>query len=110
MQHPEQCYYPLVPGYETAGIVVAKGSDARQDLNIGDRVMLNECRQYGDVCAAWGGVSEFTIKDSYTTNNQFDYSVKLPYEVWGVSKVKEAFEHQAKAGADCFKILLDWRK
>ena len=22
MQHPEQCYYPLVPGYETAGVVV----------------------------------------------------------------------------------------
>ena len=81
MQHPEQCYYPLVPGYETAGIVVAKGPDARKDLNIGDRVMINECRQYGDVCAAWGGGSEFTIKDSFTTNNQFDYSVKLPENV-----------------------------
>lgn len=81
MQHPEQCYYPLVPGYETAGIVVAKGPAARSDLNIGDRVMINECRQYGDVCAAWGGGSEFTIKDSFTTNNQFDYSVKLPDNV-----------------------------
>lgn len=78
MQHPEQCYYPLVPGYETAGIVVAKGPEARVDLDIGDRVMINECRKYGDVCAAWGGGSEFTIKDSNTTNNQFDYSVKLP--------------------------------
>ncbi len=81
MQHPEQCYYPLVPGYETAGIVVAKGPDARKDLNIGDRVMINECRKYGDVCAAWGGGSEFTIKDSNTTNDQFDYSVKLPDNV-----------------------------
>lgn len=81
MQHPEQCYYPLVPGYETAGIVVAKGADARKDLNIGDRVMINECRRYGDVCSAWGGGSEFTIKDSFTTNNQFDYSVKLPDNV-----------------------------
>lgn len=81
MQHPEQCYYPLVPGYETAGIVVAKGPDARKDLNIGDRVMINECREYDDVCAAWGGGSEFTIKDSFTTNNQFDYSVKLPDNV-----------------------------
>lgn len=78
MQHPEQCYYPLVPGYENAGIVVAKGPEARVDLDIGDRVMINECRKYGDVCAAWGGGSEFTIKDSNTTNNQFDYSVKLP--------------------------------
>ena len=81
MQHPEQCYYPLVPGYETAGIVVAKAPGARADLEIGDRVMINECRQYGDVCAAWGGGSEFTIKDSFTTNNQFDYSVKLPDNV-----------------------------
>lgn len=45
MQHPELCYYPLVLGYETAGIVVAKGPDARKDLNIGDRVMINECRR-----------------------------------------------------------------
>lgn len=81
MQHPEQCYYPLVPGYETAGIVVAKGPDARTDLQIGNRVMINECRQYGDVCAAWGGGSEYTIKDSFTTNNQFDYSVKIPDNV-----------------------------
>lgn len=81
MQHPEQCYYPLVPGYETAGIVVAKGPEARADLAIGDRVMINESRKYGDVCSAWGGGSEFTIKDSYTTNNQFDYSVKLPDNV-----------------------------
>lgn len=81
MQHPEQCYYPLVPGYETAGIVVAKGPDARKDLNIGDRVMINECRKYGDVCSAWGGGSEFTVKDSNTTNDQFDYSVKIPDNV-----------------------------
>ena len=81
MQHPEQCYYPLVPGYETAGVVVAKGPDARADLAIGDRVMINECRKYGDVCSAWGGGSEYTIKDSNTTNDQFDYSVKIPDNV-----------------------------
>ncbi len=78
MQHPEQCYYPLVPGYETAGIVVAKGPDARKDLNIGDRVMINESRVYGDVCSAWGGGSEFTIKDSLTCNDHFDQSVVIP--------------------------------
>ncbi|MDO4562533.1 MAG: zinc-binding dehydrogenase [Clostridia bacterium] len=80
-QHGEQCYYPLVPGYETAGIVVAKGPDARADLQVGDRVMINECRKYADVCSAWGGGSEFTVKDSNTTNNTFDYSVKLPDNV-----------------------------
>ena len=63
-QHPEQCYYPLVPGYETAGIVAAKGPAADGRLEVGDRVMINECRKYGDVCAAWGGGSEFTVKDS----------------------------------------------
>ena len=81
MQHPEQCYYPLVPGYENAGIVVAKGPDARKDLNIGDRVMINECREYGDVCAAWGGASEFTIKDSFTCNDHADQSVIIPDNV-----------------------------
>lgn len=30
-------------------------TEPREDLNIGDRVMINKCRQYGDVCAAWGG-------------------------------------------------------
>lgn len=81
LQHPEQCWYPLVPGYETAGIVVAKGPSTDGRLNVGDRVMINECRKYADVCAAWGGGSEFTIKDSNTTNDAFDYMVKLPDNV-----------------------------
>lgn len=46
-QHPEQCWYPLVPGYETAGIVVAAGPETDGRLKVGDRVMINECRQYG---------------------------------------------------------------
>lgn len=81
MQHPEQCYYPLVPGYETAGIVVAKGPKTDGRLNVGDRVMINECRKYGNVCSAWGGGSEYTVKDSNTTNDQFDYMVKIPDNV-----------------------------
>ena len=81
LQHPEQCWYPLVPGYETAGVVVAKGPKTDGRLNVGDRVMINECRKYGDVCAAWGGGSEFTVKDSNTTNDNFDYMVKLPDNV-----------------------------
>lgn len=81
LQHPEQCWYPLVPGYETAGIVVAAGPQTDGKLKVGDRVMINECRQYGDVCAAWGGGSEYTVKDSYTMNDTFDYMVKIPDNV-----------------------------
>ena len=90
MQHPEQCWYPLVPGYETAGVIVESpkaGTDlsrlpeSARLLKPGDRVMINECRQYGDVCAAWGGGSEYTVKDSFTTNDQFDYMVKIPDNV-----------------------------
>lgn len=87
MQHPEQCYYPLVPGYETAGVVVAKGPKTDGRLEVGDRVMINECRKYGDVCAAWGGGSEYTVKDSATTNDQFDYMVKVPDNVTDVQAV-----------------------
>ena len=87
MQHPEQCYYPLVPGYETAGVIVAKGPSSDDRLEVGDRVMINECRQYGDVCAAWGGGSEYTIKDGFTTNDQFDYMVKIPDNVSDIQAV-----------------------
>lgn len=96
MQHPEQCYYPLVPGYETAGLIVKtpdEGADlsripeSARKLKVGDRVMINECRRYGDVCAAWGGNSEYTIKDSSTTNDQFDYMVKIPDNVTDVQAV-----------------------
>lgn len=96
MQHPEQCYYPLIPGYETAGVVVAvpenpelitRIPESARQIKVGDRVMINECRQYGDVCAAWGGGSEYTIKDSYTTNDQFDYMVKIPDNVTDVQAV-----------------------
>ncbi|MDR0405510.1 MAG: alcohol dehydrogenase catalytic domain-containing protein [Clostridiales bacterium] len=79
MQHPEQCWYPLVPGYETAG-VVERAPDGG-DLRVGDRVMINECRKFGDVCAAWGGNSEYTVKDSFTADSPFDYMVKIPDNV-----------------------------
>lgn len=87
MQHPEQCYYPLVPGYETAGKIVAVGTETDGRFKVGDRVMINECRQYGDVCAAWGGGSEFTIKDSLTAPSCFDYMVKVPDNVSDVQAV-----------------------
>ena len=43
MQHPEQCWYPLVPGYENIGVVLEEGSYA-PGFKKGDRVMINECR------------------------------------------------------------------
>ena len=50
MQHPEQCYYPLVPGYETAGVIVATPEidvdlsrlpESARNLKVGDRVMIS---------------------------------------------------------------------
>jgi 2-desacetyl-2-hydroxyethyl bacteriochlorophyllide A dehydrogenase len=81
LQHPEQCWYPLVPGYETVGRIVAVGDEADGRFVVGDRVMINECREFGDVCAAWGGGSEFTIKDSRTAPSCFDYMAKVPDNV-----------------------------
>ncbi len=81
LQHPEQCWYPLVPGYETAGVVEAVGSAAPLSLKVGDRVMINESRKYKAVCAAWGGGTEYTVKDHLTMNDTFDYMVKIPENV-----------------------------
>ena len=39
-QHPEQCYYPLVPGYENMGVILEEGSYA-PDLKAGDRVYVS---------------------------------------------------------------------
>jgi 2-desacetyl-2-hydroxyethyl bacteriochlorophyllide A dehydrogenase len=77
-QHPEQCYYPLVPGYENVGVIEEIGPEAKTDLKVGDRVMINECRKFGDVCSAWGGSVEIAIKDSVTAPSPFDYMVKIP--------------------------------
>ncbi|OGV51811.1 MAG: zinc-binding dehydrogenase [Lentisphaerae bacterium GWF2_44_16] len=80
-QHPEQCYYPLVPGYENMGIVEYVGPDTDTGLKTGDRVMINECRLFGDVCAAWGGNTLYAIKNRETASSPFDYPVKIPDEV-----------------------------
>ena len=42
------------------------------------------------------------------SEGKFDTS-HLPYEVWEVGKAAEAYKYQHKKGADCFKILFDWR-
>ncbi len=40
--------------------------------------MINECREFGNVCAAWGGSSEYVIKDSLTASAPFDLPAKIP--------------------------------
>ncbi|OGV40059.1 MAG: zinc-binding dehydrogenase [Lentisphaerae bacterium GWF2_45_14] len=74
LQPAEALYYPLVPGYENAGEVI-EGSDG---ISKGTRVMINECRQFGDICAAWGGNSEYVVKDSFTAPGAFDSVAVIP--------------------------------
>jgi len=80
MQHPEQCYYPLVPGYENIGVVTDEGSYA-QGFQKGDRVMINECRKYLDCCSAWGGGTLLVHKDSDNAGGAGDPLCKIPDNV-----------------------------
>ena len=80
LQHPEQCYYPLVPGYENMGVVEEEGSYA-PGLKKGDRVMINECRRYLDCCAAWGGGTLICHKDSLNASGAGDPLCKVPDNV-----------------------------
>ena len=60
--------YPLVPGHEFAGEVVAVGPDVTVDLSVGDRVGVDPslycghcepCRSgRGNLCANWGAIGD----------------------------------------------------
>jgi len=80
LQHPEQCYYPLVPGYENMGVILEEGSYA-PGLKKGDRVMINECRKYQDCCSAWGGGTLLVHKDSDNAGGAGDPFCKIPDNV-----------------------------
>lgn len=80
LQHPEKCYYPLVPGYENMGTVLEEGSYGA-GLRRGDRVMINECRKYMDCCAAWGGDTLLVHKDSVNAGGAGDPLCKVPDNV-----------------------------
>lgn len=80
LQHPEQCYYPLVPGYENMGVVVEPGAYA-PGLRAGDRVMINECRRYLDCCAAWGGGTLLVHKDAANAGGAGDPLCRVPDNV-----------------------------
>ena len=80
LQPPESLFYPCVPGYENMGILL-EVRDENAPVRPGDRVMINECRQFGDVCAAWGGSTGIAIKDSFTAPSPFDGVAKVPDNV-----------------------------
>ena len=80
LQPAEALFYPCVPGYENMGTVLDV-RDKKSPFKPGDRVMINECRQFGDVCAAWGGSVGIAVKDSFTAPSPFDYMVKIPDNV-----------------------------
>ena len=80
LQHPEQCWYPLVPGYENMGVILEEGAYA-PGLKKGDRVMINECRKYMDCCSAWGGGTLLVHKDSANAGGAGDPFEKVPDNV-----------------------------
>jgi len=53
--------YPLVPGYEAAGLVVSVGDEVR-DVAVGDEVFVGGSMCYTDVVAAFGGQSSRLVK------------------------------------------------
>jgi 3-hydroxyethyl bacteriochlorophyllide a dehydrogenase len=53
--------YPLIPGYEAAGVVLAVGSDVT-DIKPGDEVFVGGSMCFTDVAAAFGGQASRLIK------------------------------------------------
>jgi len=60
-------WYPLVPGYENVGRVVAVGDEAAGEFQVGQRVMANEIYQFPDVCGAWGGQVAYSVRNPEVT-------------------------------------------
>ena len=76
LQPAQSLWYPCVPGYENMGVIVDPGNQGK--FNTGDRVMINECRKFGDVCAAWGGSVHYAIKDSFTLAPSSPSNIQAP--------------------------------
>ena len=53
--------FPLVPGYESAGVVVRAGADVR-DVEVGDEVFVGGSMCYTDVAGVFGGNAARLIK------------------------------------------------
>lgn len=54
--------YPLIPGYEAAGEVVAAGPNA--GLKVGDHVFVPGANCYGDIKGLFGGASSRLVSDA----------------------------------------------
>src|SRR5260221_1598438 len=73
--------YPITPGHEFAGQIVACGSDVEPDLKEGDRVAFDPslycggCRRcragHDNLCENWAAIG-------YTKNGQFAEDVAVP--------------------------------
>jgi len=57
--------YPLVPGYETVGRIIACGADTRAE--VGDRVFVSGASCYGDIRGLFGGASSHVVVDESKT-------------------------------------------
>ncbi len=79
-QSPEVVTYPVVPGYENAGEIIAVNSGSH-DFSVGDRVMINECRKFKDIHSAWGGNVAVAVKDETTAFGCADALEKIPDEI-----------------------------
>ena len=107
MQHPEQCYYPLVPGYENVGIILEEG-DYAPGFKKGDRVMINECRKYMDVCAAWGGGTLLVHKDMNNAGGAGDPLCKIPDNVTDEQAVLAYLFCVSLKGVERLGLTPDW--
>jgi 2-desacetyl-2-hydroxyethyl bacteriochlorophyllide A dehydrogenase len=103
LQHPEQCYYPLVPGYENMGVIIEEGAYA-PGLKPGDRVMINECRKYLDCCGAWGGNTLLVHKDAGNAGGVGDRFCRIPDPVSDTDAVLAYLACVALKGVDRFSI------
>lgn len=78
-----EVWFPLVPGYESVGRVLAVGPQVRPQDNgylpcVGDRVMANEVRVFPDYCAAWGGQTALAVKNPRTAGGAGDGLALIP--------------------------------
>ncbi len=105
LQHPgNNVWYPLVPGYEAVGRIVHVGKNVR-DLQVGQRVMANECRAYPQQCAAWGGNAAYIIKNRTTGCTGMDAVAKIPDNVSDEEAVVAYLACVAKRGIDKVAVL-----
>ncbi|MBN1674789.1 MAG: zinc-binding dehydrogenase [Kiritimatiellae bacterium] len=82
----DSVYYPCVPGYEEVGEVVYVGKNAVKSntghsFKVGDRAMANEVRRYPNLCAAWGGQTQYAVKNPTTCPPLMDRPAKIPDNV-----------------------------